>query len=892
MKTTVRMPDWGPYSKKYMGISHIPASLGNTGARFDFIVHPTLWNSSTPVPNVTFPSGYHLRECSENFDYYSYRYDLSGSNNVYADISFSRINDGSFLMRCEFVNNSFMSQNCILNAFASMEFPFEKKVEIIKPSKCNITDASDYVCFDYAVKRPWDGETPDGMKRGTFRDENFSGSIGLGDRCNNDHVHFLGLKPFGCVKGDRVDYNLSSDGILNPVTVIRYRTVTQGDAVFSLNGESITLPHSECLAFARLPFSTVTSLVSEGGAGVEFDFIAVIEENETVDVEFKKYPFIPEHSFDKGETSSKVRLDYKECGCSYTVYTFSRDTRLRTLDSGCLEDALINRLSNADPTYDNLRETFSASFHRKKSDEGFFVNPLIKSIFIEPHGNRIEYMVVSKDDIACPEADALEDIYLRAKALGIPPQLNKDGEKYAFSVNTMRATLMTNTVYPVYRRGENIVHHTPGKRWDSFYTWDSGFIGLGLLEYSPELCRYVLETYLCDESNRDFVFLLHGSLVPTQFAEYFELLKRTPDKSSLAYLYPMMKRYYEFLRGRLAGSTFNKFGNGLLTAYDYWYSCSGMDDYPAQVAMIENKVEEYSCPCLTTSQVIIAGKIMRAAALSLGKTDDVSIYDEDISLSAAALNKYAWDEESGYYGYTLYDKDRNNPYLMKTRDGENADKGFDGVYPFIAGVAPKGRKERIISHIKSPCEMWSDAGISAVDMSASYYFDDGYWNGNVWMSHQWFVWKAMLDNGDTDFAFEIANRALNVWKNETDNSGYTFECFGIKTLRGGWFHNFGGLSAPVCIWADAYYRPGTITSGFDVWTDRQFCDGSSAEIRFKYSGANEKYAFIVVMNEDEKFTVTLDGKEIRFNHRTSGALEIVLDGEIRSGTIRVEKTAG
>ena len=36
----------------------------------------------------------------------------------------------------------------------------------------------------------------------------------------------------------------------------------------------------------------------------------------------------------------------------------------------------------------------------------------------------------------------------------------------------------------------------------------------------------------------------------------------------------------------------------------------------------------------------------------------------------------------------------------------------------------------------------------AVDMSASSYRDDGYWNGAVWFSHQWFFWKTMLDLGE------------------------------------------------------------------------------------------------------------------------------------------------
>ena len=43
-----KIPLWGPYSKKYMGISRIIDSDMKSGARFDFVVHPTVWNSAVP----------------------------------------------------------------------------------------------------------------------------------------------------------------------------------------------------------------------------------------------------------------------------------------------------------------------------------------------------------------------------------------------------------------------------------------------------------------------------------------------------------------------------------------------------------------------------------------------------------------------------------------------------------------------------------------------------------------------------------------------------------------------------------------------------------------------------------------------------------------------------
>lgn len=891
MENTIKtMPQWGPYSKKYMGISKIIENLSDVGGRYDFSVHPTLWNSATPVPNVTVPSNYHLWSCKSDYTFFSYRYELMWKDQVYADVSYSKISDDAYLMRCEFNNNTHLTQNCILNVFAALEFPVPTYCNVIKPEKCVIKTANDYVSYNYANPRPWDEENPDGMFKGMFVDKEFYLGKGLGDRCENYHVHFLNLKPFGCEKGDSVSYKIKTQGFENPVIALRYKTVTQGDAEFLMNGNKITLKNSENLTFAYLSYYEEFTLESLGKAGVELDFLAVINQEDKDDLycENLPYNYVPEIKTENVGEGHLTALKYKDIETPFYILTHNKNTRERVLESGCLEDALINRLSNGDHTYDDLPETFSNSFKRKKSDEGFFHNTLIKSIFIEPNSTHTEYVVLSNEKVEPKTDEEYEAIYENAKKGSVSAEYNEAGKKYTLSTEILKATLLTNVVYPVYRHGENVIHHTPGKRWDSFYTWDSGFIGMGLLEFSNDLCKYALDLYLCDETNKDFAFLLHGSLVPTQFVEYLELLKRTNDKSQLDFIYDKIKLYYEFLRGRIHGSTCAKFDNGLLTTYDYWYSHCGMDDYPAQVEMMDKKAQKYTCPCLSTAQIIRAGKIMKMVASYLGRDEDIKVYDADIEYSTKALNELAWDEESGYFGYTLYDDNKNVTGIMRTEDGENWNKGMDGIYPIVAGAVEGERKKKVLAHIKNPNEMWSQAGISAVDMSASYYFDDGYWNGNVWMSHQWFVWKTMLDNGEADFAYEIAKRALDMWKDETDFTYNTYECFGIKTKRGGWFHNFGGLSAPICIWANCYFKPQTVTTGLDVWTDYQNTTDTSAEISFKYFGNNEKYTMIVTLKDSNDYVAFLDGKEIDFVERNKGSLEFTFDNSVKSGVLEIK----
>src|SRR5690606_28356712 len=106
--------------------------------------------------------------------------------------------------------------------------------------------------------------------------------------------------------------------------------------------------------------------------------------------------------------------------------------------------------------------------------------------------------------------------------------------------------------------------------------------------------------------------------------------------------------------------------------------------------------------------------------------------------------------------------------------------------------------------------MWTPLGLSVVDQSADYFSREGYWNGAVWFPHQWFVWKTMLDLGKGDFAYRIAETALNLYKKEVDSTYNCYEMFRLQTGRGNGWHQFSGLSSPVLNWFAAYYKPGTI----------------------------------------------------------------------------------
>jgi hypothetical protein len=238
---------------------------------------------------------------------------------------------------------------------------------------------------------------------------------------------------------------------------------------------------------------------------------------------------------------------------------------------------------------------------------------------------------------------------------------------------------------------------------------------------------------------------------------------------------------------------------------------------------------------VTTAHAIRTAKILAAMAAKLGERRDVETYAEDVAIWSEALQRHAWDEESGYYGYVRHDAAGRPEGILRHASGANFNMGMCGAYPLFAGICTAAQEKRIVGHMMSEKRLWTRIGMTTVDQAAPYYRSDGYWNGAVWFPHQWFVWKALLDLGYADEAHRIAMTALDLWANEVDDSYGCFEHFMVDSGRGAGWHHFTSLSAPVLSWYASYYRPGRLTAGFDtVVEDCRFGEGNrslGAELR-------------------------------------------------------------
>src|SRR5690606_26556716 len=118
------LPDWGPYTKKYAGISHIADK--ERGVRFDLSVFPAFYRRRIDLPNALWESGYHPWEALPDLSYFCNRHELEWKDRVYADVSFTALTERSRLVRVECVNRTEEVQTLALHYLASLHFPEQR----------------------------------------------------------------------------------------------------------------------------------------------------------------------------------------------------------------------------------------------------------------------------------------------------------------------------------------------------------------------------------------------------------------------------------------------------------------------------------------------------------------------------------------------------------------------------------------------------------------------------------------------------------------------------------------------------------------------------------------------------------------------------------------------
>ena len=895
----LNLPDWGPYSKRYAGVSHIADP--ERGTRFDLTVIPGLHHGKVRVPACWYESAWRPVKALPDLKCYRYRHDLEGKS--FADVTYTAVENGS-AVTVDFVNNCDRSAAFAVNLCASIE-PYSHRcygryykpaiiLDAVKPDTGVLVHALDYMHFSYGVYRPLDALSPDGTQPGEYICDGLNRGRGLGyfeniNEENHDEVVDLCGNELGCFgeqPDDTVIYELDIPEISNPVFVLRYRhSGERCDLTVNIGGaeKDITLAPAEDMTVAffgldALPAGkTVLTITAKGGQAVLFDTVGVIDKSEC-----GKELFVTRNTDPKPELEEVIGggviLKYRR---SENYYVLLADTKY---------DFIFRKFYSSE--LDTLLPYLAHEHLARESwgdGEGYFTNINIRPIYAKANET-----VTVNAAILCAES------YDEAKKLlekGMPEipkseffelKTTKYGERYLHGASLMSAMAMTNTVYPLHIRNDFVKNNACGRWWDSFYTWDSGFTGLGLNTVSRDRAMGQLTAYLTPEEDKYCPFIQHGSLVPTPFYLFKGIMDDGMTEAEMADLYPKLKRYYRFFIGK-DGSTMGNMKTGLLRPWDYNPNSGGWDDYPPQLTMHATGGLQTMTPCVTTAHAVRMAKILREAASRLG-IDDIGDYTADIEKLEKGLNDYAWDAESGYFSYVIHDEERG--YKGKLLYGDlNANMGIDGVSPIVTGDLSAEQFEKAEKMLMTEGRLWTKYGITAVDRTAPYFRTDGYWNGSIWFPHQWFYSMAFLDYGRSENTVKIAQTALDIWERETEISNYCYENYDAQTGRGEGWHHFTALSSPILVWFKTLCTPGTVTGGLDCYVAEKTVNADrtslSAKLHIDTNGFPSDV--IVCMNDSIKnYVFTVNGTESTPRRIADGTYALTIDPDVENAELCVK----
>lgn len=875
----LELPAWGPYSRRYAGISHI--NDVKSGMRFDFFVAPGYWRNKVLLPTVRHESGYYPWNITSDYKEITYRYELEWKDKLYCDVTYFTIDTNTVLVKINTVNNTDQAQSLVMNLMANIEYPENYAQEkVLTQENEHWYNAMQYTDLGHKTKRLNDNLIYDGWLRGEMRGKAYLDGRAVG-------------RNFGAFAGDSISYDVDiKPSQLKGSVVFVYRVRPGKTATFKMTG----LGEEQRIVFkgtGERDMLTVNytlnnagvkklKLVSEGTANIDLNgFLIVDKPDATVKIaEQKQYnePEIVEH-----EKNKTLLLKYPDINSFYGVAWDYDNALVRYV----LQDTLEFYFKDKIP--DHLNKILRGNY------KGHFADVFLRPVPVKPHTTKTMYALISNGSKDFVEGRLQQLSALKQKTFSNTDEhftnLLPGAEKYILGQRLMQATALGNIMYPIYTQNQWIKHYPPGKWWAMLYTWDAGFNAIGLNNIDQRIAAEYINTYTTN-ANSQSAFIHHGTPLPVQLYALQDLYNKTGSKELLEYFYPRIKKYYDFLTGKFEGSTVRGFKSNLIKTWDYFYNSGGWDDYPPQHAITGKPIRASIASVSTTAHAIRAGKILRMMAVQLKKTNDIKIYDEDIAVFSKAILKNTWDADAGYFSYMVHDKDGNaNRIFRDSASGKNFNMGLDGAYPVLSGIVSAEQKKILLDKIFSPQHLWTDIGISVVDQSAPYYRNDGYWNGAVWMPHQWFIWKTMLDINRPDLAWKIAKTGLDTWKKETDESYHCYEHFQIETGRGAGWHQFGALSMPVTAWFNAYFKRGIITPGYEVMVNKAVFDNNytSLTAELSFDGATPAHArsILIAMEPAKNYKVVFNSKEIKYTEPHPGLLQVELPATNKAGTLVV-----
>lgn len=851
---------WGPYSKQYSGISYV--NDVDSGIRFDFTVVPGFYRRTYHVPDVLFENGCYPWRVNDDMTEITYRYELEWKDRVYVDATYYVMDDNHVLVGMNCVNNTSVPQNFSLQGVSSLHYA-EQYPRLMLSGAEFCLNAVDYDFYEPAVRKHNYALVYDGLMRGEKRDANsLSGSV---------------VETFGN-KGDVLQYTFPD----NPRDVkMRCQVAAGKEVLLSVGGREVRIAGTgryEVISIGPVSGKVLIETLSAGKIMIDSFFAG-----DAAVIGNKTFVYRPQMDEGKNEYILKYEDQPNYYGLAWN-YEFSE---VRLFDNSALDEFMKAAVHRHPPKY------------FKGDQKGFYTSAFVRPVFLQPQTDTTLWFMLAQgdrnvvdkamEDFHADEKKVVSD-YLASRNVKVQPAILPAGHKHAQSHQIFKATLLTNVVYPVYTQKEYIRHFTPGKLWNSLYTWDLGFISWAFAMYDPVKAFETIRAYTTEEGSQS-AFIHHGTPLPIQFFAFEQMCSENWDDEAILYLYPRLKRFYDYVTGKDPTAT-TVMSSDYMATWDYFYSTGGWDDYPVMHHLLLNRhLYKSVAPMVTSSYYIRAGKILRMIARHYGMKADEKQYDEDIRRFSKPILDSGWDEEAGYFGYVTHDENGRPNGFMRYEDGSNWNMGQDGITPLAAGICSDHHISRMEENMFTLGKLWTPYGLAVVDQSAPYYSPDGYSVGAAWIPHQLIFWKAMLDYNKTDRAHQIAEAAMNSFTFECDETYQSYENTRISTGRASGWHNFSGLSSPVVNWYYSYYCKGTISTGFDAMVVSKDVaqDYTSCEftLEFDKDAVGRDMTVMVCLDESGQYSAFAKSKQLQTSSLYPGLVCITVKADKKPLTVTV-----
>ena len=255
--------------------------------------------------------------------------------------------------------------------------------------------------------------------------------------------------------------------------------------------------------------------------------------------------------------------------------------------------------------------------------------------------------------------------------------------------------------------------------------------------------------------------------VPTTSAPFFswinyEIYKVSGDRKFLEEAYASGVKYTNWLiknRDKDRDGLFEWGPYGIIENVRDWYNVVFQVSKERYLDVPKEDIsDELECLDLT-AMVIKEMRSLSAMAEALGNKKAANEWKKKADKTSDLLNKYMWDEASGFY-YNIDMKTHRFQYL--TRDLRRQE--IIGFLPLWAGAAPPERAARLVQTLTDPDKFWRQFGIPTVAADDEWYspYVDYCckWNGPVWLLWNYMVYEGLRDYGYHKEAAAIVEKLM------------------------------------------------------------------------------------------------------------------------------------